>query len=65
MHECMQYINFLSGLALGIDLLGGLAADQGARKGDAIAQPRGAGLDVQLGESLGSLTGFVVALRTA
>ena len=59
MHEFMQVFNLLGSLAPGVDLLGGLAADKGARERNAVAQPRGAGMDVQLGEGLGSLPGFV------
>ena len=59
MHELMQVFNFLGGLAPGLDLLGGLAADKGARERHAVAQPRGAGLNVEFSEGIGGFPGFM------
>ena len=63
MHESMQVCNFLSGLAPGIDLLSGLPADKGTCERDAVSQPCGADLNVQLCEGFGSLPGFVTLRR--
>lgn len=48
----MQHSNFPGGLALGIELLRGLAADELTREGDTVPEPDGAGFDIVSGKRL-------------